>query len=125
MAFVPAKYTYSVRRWIITVSLMTVILAGNVWSIHCAPQSAGIGSDVPDCCRDGLCPHHQDQKASGSCPHTMSSSDSLVFVSGMPAVVSEYSLTTVELARAGSTVELNAPQVVQPALFPSTPPPKL
>ena len=37
--------------------LMTAVLANSAWIIRC-PLSASAQDQVPDCCKNGMCPHH-------------------------------------------------------------------
>ncbi|HYR91523.1 MAG TPA: hypothetical protein VE422_46145 [Terriglobia bacterium] len=129
------------RRWAVTVSLIVSLLINIVFVFGCgnagmnsqeAAASAGAG-EVPDCCRDGMCPYHaQEQKhhhsndPSESCICDMFSGDTATFMvlSAMPAMISMQSLTVVALPLAGSAPALLVPDADDSVLIPSTPPPR-
>ena len=115
------------RRWIGVLLLLAAVLGSNVWNVHCGPQLSGIGSDLPDCCRDGMCPHHAgDSRESGSCPHSMSSgaSVSLVVQAAMPATIQRVAVHDYRFAAAGAVVELSLNSFPEPSPSPITPPPR-
>jgi hypothetical protein len=133
-----------VRHWILTISLITALLADGFVNIRCilgdTNSSSGItaaattsDSNLPECCRNGLCPHHAAQHAAEqsrdkteSCTCSMSSngSNSLVVSSTVLAMFCGRTLETVELTPAGPAIDLFVPDAIQPLLLPSTPPPK-
>jgi hypothetical protein len=113
------------RRWLVTISLTIAILSNTVSSVQCTPS--GIDSNLPDCCKDGMCPHHVSGQESQSCPHTLSpgSTLALMVLSAMPATIHEGLVEPIQLAPAGAAIELLTPNVIQPILLPFTPPPEL
>ena len=113
------------RRWLVTISLTIAILSNTAWSVQCTPS--GIDSNLPDCCKDGMCPHHVSGQESQSCPHTLSpgSTLALMILSGIPATIHGRLVHPVQLETVGATVELLMPNVIQPVLLPFTPPPEL
>jgi hypothetical protein len=113
------------RRWFVTISLTIAILSNTVWSVQCTPS--GIDSNLPDCCKDGMCPHHVSGQESQSCPHTLSPGSTLALMihSGLPATIHEAVVGQVELAPAGAALDFLTPNVIQPVLLPFTPPPEL
>src|SRR5258706_5344397 len=113
------------RRLLVTISL-TVAMLGNLgWSVQCAPS--GVDSNLADCCKDGMCPHHLSGQESQSCPHTLSpdATLSLTILSALPATVQTAVIAPIRLAPAGAAIELLTPKIIQPALLPFTPPPEL
>jgi len=84
-------------------------------------------SNLADCCKDGMCPHHLSGQESQSCPHTLSpgSALALTILSGMPATIHESLITSVQLETVGAASGLLPPHVIQPVLLPFTPPPEL
>jgi hypothetical protein len=133
-----------VRHWILTISLITALLADGFGSVPCilgdTTSSAAINaaatssdSDVPECCRNGLCPHHaalraaeQSRDKTESCTCSMSSngSNSLIVSSTVLAMFCGGTLEIVELTPAGPAIALFVPDLIQPFQLPSTPPPK-
>src|SRR5262249_23712282 len=51
----------TVHRWITTIAVMAATLANGQWFFHCKPAvetAVNSTEEVPECCRQGLCPHH-------------------------------------------------------------------
>jgi hypothetical protein len=113
------------RRWLVTISLTLAMLSNTTWGVHCGPS--GADSNVADCCKDGMCPHHLSGQESQSCPHTLSpnASLSLIILSALPAMVNDSVADPIQLEVIGTATELVTPNIIQTALAPFTPPPEL
>src|SRR5687768_12039731 len=115
------------RRWIVVLSLVGALLASNVWNVHCGPQSEGMSSDLPDCCLEGMCPHHAgESKESNSCPHSMSSGNviPLFVMAAMPVTIPDVKMTDHSLISTELSVEFHVNLPLKLSIYPKTPPPK-
>lgn len=131
---------HPMRRWTVTVSLIVSLLVNIVLVFGCggsqgeAPAlSSTAAGEVPDCCKDGMCPyhvqeqqHHHSEKPSDSCICDMFSGDTATFMvlSSMPAMISMETLAVVALPLAESPLALVGPDAIDAILIPSTPPPR-
>jgi len=74
------------QRWMMTAMLMTAVLANCVWLIRCPlSSSAEEQSDVPDCCKNGICPHHAAERKQCECDLFSNSAAMISVVTVMPA----------------------------------------
>jgi hypothetical protein len=130
-----------IRRWTVAVSLIAALLVNIVFGIGCGTASAieitasssSAADELPDCCRDGMCPYHAQEQHShhsknpaDSCICDMFSRDSATFMvlSAMPALVSVENQQVVVLPPVGSALALFVPDAADAILMPSTPPPR-
>ena len=114
-----------VQRFLVTISLTLVMLGNLVWGVQCGPS--GTDSNVADCCKDGMCPHHLSPEQTQSCPHTLSpdATLSLTILHGLMATLDETKVASIQLEPVGAANEMLLPSIVQPVLFPFTPPPEV
>jgi hypothetical protein len=112
-------------RFLVSISLTLAMLSNIVGGVQCAPS--GIDSNLADCCKDGMCPHHLSEQETQTCPHTLSpdASLSLTILNALPATFEETTVASIQLVQVGATDEMSLPTIIQPAIFPSTPPPEL
>ena len=124
-------------RWITTIAVIAATLANGQWFIHCKPSAeTAVTSteELPECCRDGFCPHHAaEHKAppkpqkndADDCICGIASSDPITLVTLTPvaAIASEAAAVATDLLPAGVACEL--PIAVSDSadlLVPSPPP---
>jgi hypothetical protein len=104
--------------------LLTAVLADSVWILRCPlSPSEQEESGVPDCCKNGMCPHHAAEKKQCQCD-LLSDTAAMSLVSMMPATFFPSMVTAIVLAPSGVTVDATSTRGPQPVLIPSTPPPK-
>ena len=114
-----------VYRFLIAVLLTLAMLTNLVAGVQCT--SSGIDSNSADCCKDGMCPHHLSAEQTESCPHTLSpdASLSLTVLNALPATIDEATVGSIQLEQVGPANEMPVPAIIQPVIFPFTPPPEL
>ena len=124
-------------RWITTIAVIVATLANGQWFIHCKPQAeTAVTSteELPDCCRDGICPHHAaEHKAppkpqkndSDDCICGIASSDpiNLVTLTPVAAIVSEAARVATDLLPAGVACDPLIPTLHSADLLVPNPPP--
>ena len=107
------------KRFLVTISLTLAMLGNIVAGVQCT--SSGIDSNLADCCKDGMCPHHLSGEETQSCPHTLSpdATLSLTILNALPATVEKLERSVIQFKQVGladRTVEL--PRIyIQPVLF--------
>jgi len=113
------------KRFLVTISLTLAMLVNLVAGVQCT--SPGVDSNLADCCKDGMCPHHLSAEQTQSCPHTLSpdASLSLTILNSLPATVENLGTGRIEFKSVGIAIEPGTPKIIQPALSPFTPPPEL
>ena len=105
--------------------LLTAVLANSLWIIRCPlGSSAQDQADVPDCCKNGMCPHHAAERKQCQCDLFSDTAALMSVVSSMPAAFFPSIAAPVILAPAGAAVDAQSIRLPQPILIPSTPPPK-
>src|SRR4051812_36669004 len=129
----------SLFRWVFTFGLIVTTLASGQGRIPCANSATdAVSSDdeLPECCREGFCPHHAHQEAAKAraaarsekddCICRMSSQDSQAFAVLAPtvAVLDSTEAGLVELHSTGSTSARDILCLVSPDLPLFTPPPR-
>jgi hypothetical protein len=90
-----------VRRWAVTISLLIVLFSNSAWIVGCttvekagASAAAADDSDVPDCCKNGICPYHREHPQHVHTPpadtdctcHMSANTSALTATSQVPAV---------------------------------------
>src|SRR5690242_681632 len=126
-------------RWFFTVGLIVTTLASGQGFIQCGTVSASeaisANDELPECCREGFCPHHDHQEAAKAraarsekddCICRMSSGDSQAIVLLTPTVA-DLALTetgVIDLSLLGSPSDDSLLYRVPPDLRLSTPPPR-
>jgi len=102
-------------RWITTIAVMVAILANGQWFIHCkttAEPAISATEELPECCRQGFCPHHAGEHKvppkppkndADDCICGIASSDpiNLVALTPVTAILSEASSVATDLLPAG------------------------
>jgi hypothetical protein len=105
--------------------LMTAVLANSVWIMRCPlSASAGEQSGVPDCCKNGMCPHHAAEHQHCQCDLFSDTAASMNAASIMPATFFPPVATAIVLPPAGAAMDATSIRLPEPILIPSTPPPK-
>lgn len=123
-----------------TVFLAVMLAVNMTAAIRCVPSSTAPAiashdaTPLPDCCEDGLCPHHdvehQKAPARGSqeeedCVCSMSADEApgVIAVSSVPARLVAGSFSIVLLSEAATPIRTQD-GVPGPVLSPQTPPPR-
>jgi len=105
--------------------LITGVLSNSVWIIRCPlSTSADEQSGVPDCCKNGMCPHHAAERKQCQCDLFSDTAALMHVASAMPAAFFPSIVTPIVLAPAGAAIDAMLIQAPQPILIPSTPPPR-
>ena len=125
------------RRFAVTFSLLIALMANCAWIIGCQSGSAQNpvasetdDSNVPDCCRNGICPYHREHPPQPSPSHSDCichlSADSILMVSTaqIPAVHSYAALGVTTFSPTESGLASFSPRSISLALPVLTPPPR-
>jgi hypothetical protein len=126
-----------VLRWITTIAVIAATLANGQWFIHCKPSTeTAVTSteELPECCRDGFCPHHAaEHKAppkpqkndADDCICGIASSDpiNLVTLTPVAAIVSDAATVATDLLPAGIAGDQLIPTLYSADLLVPSPPP--
>jgi hypothetical protein len=121
---IPHRKLLLMGRWFVTFSVTIVMLGNIALSVQCA--AAGVDSNIADCCKDGMCPHHLSGAETQSCPHTLSDASlSLILVNMLPATVNGQAVDPIQLEPIGTADEMLVPRIIEVVIFPFTPPPEL
>jgi hypothetical protein len=126
-------------RWFFTIGLILTTLASGQGFMQCTTVSdsdaISANDDLPECCREGFCPHHAHQEAAKAraarsekddCICRMSSRDSQTTVLLTPTVA-ELTLTqtgVIDLSPSGLSSDRLLLHRVPPDLRLPTPPPR-
>jgi hypothetical protein len=107
------------------VFLTTAVLANSAWIIRCPfSATAQEESNVPDCCRNGMCPHHAAEHKECQCDLFSDPAASVHVASVMPVAFFPSIVTRIILAPAGTATDPASFRLPQPIRIPSTPPPR-
>ena len=124
-------------RWITTIAVMAATLANGQWFIHCkttAEPAISATEELPECCRQGLCPHHAGEHKvppkppkndADDCICGIASSDpiNLVTLTPVAAILSDAGSVATDLLPAGlASDRLIASWGSADLLVPSPPP---
>jgi hypothetical protein len=105
--------------------LMAAVLTNSGWMMRCPLSAAAEDhSGLPDCCKDGMCPHHAAEHRQCLCDLFSDTAASMQIASMMPATLFAPVAIPVILSPVGPVREAILIQPLQPILIPSTPPPK-
>ena len=93
-------------RFLVSISLTLSMFSNMVGGVQCAPS--GIDSNLADCCKDGMCPHHLSEQETQTCPHTLSpdASLSLTILNALPATLEETTVASIELVQVGERTDV-------------------
>src|SRR6185295_7462221 len=96
------------RRWISASALLLTLLAnglplfGCLQAMHVGEQS---DESVPDCCRNGMCPHHAAEKQACRCDLFSDKAASSLIFSVTPATFVPPIVTAIVLAPVATTID--------------------
>jgi hypothetical protein len=125
-------------RWILTIAVTFAMIGNGFALVQCkttaAPSVTESHEDLPDCCKNGFCPHHAAQhhvskpkpQSDDDCICKMTSRDAfnLKMMSPLYATLPVAATTLSDWMPIGSMSQFTSVRLPNSELLPSTPPPK-